>query len=68
MERYRVGGKIPTNIYVVTPQNPDGVYIGHACAEADAALIVEALNNYRQAGETSGEGRVEGADDAGAGA
>lgn len=41
---YRLGHHRPENIYQVTPEHPDGRYMGHACDPADAALIVEALN------------------------
>jgi hypothetical protein len=41
---YRVGGKQPRNIYRVTPQHPEGEYIGVFFDEADAAVAVAALN------------------------
>lgn len=46
--RFRVGGKVPTNIYEVTDNNPDGVYIGHACKPGHALLMVTALNYWQQ--------------------
>lgn len=41
---HRLGRHRPENIYEVTPEHPDGRYMGHACDPADAARIVEALN------------------------
>jgi hypothetical protein len=42
---YRVGGKQPRNIYRVTPERPEGEYIGVFFEEADAARAVRALNH-----------------------
>ena len=41
---YRVGGKQPRNVYRVTPDRPEGQYIGVFFDEADAELAVRALN------------------------
>jgi len=44
--RFRTGGKQPHNIYLVTPEHPDGVSVGHACKPDPvmARQIVNALN------------------------
>lgn len=41
---YRVGGKQPRNIYRVTPEHPEGKYIGVFFDEKDAALVVATMN------------------------
>lgn len=48
---YRVGGKVPTNVYRVNGPGHGGTYIGHLCRVEDAALVVAALNNALTAGE-----------------
>jgi hypothetical protein len=41
---YRVGGKQPRNVYRVTPEHPEGEYIGVFFDERDAWVAVAALN------------------------
>lgn len=42
---YRQGNSQKQNVYRVTPQQPEGVYIGVFFSEQDAAKAVRALNH-----------------------
>ena len=44
---YRTGNKQPRNIYRVTPEHPEGVYIGVFFDEKDALVAMAALNVVR---------------------
>lgn len=44
MNLYRHGGKQRRNIYRVTDEHPEGIYIGVFFEEADAVIAVSALN------------------------
>jgi hypothetical protein len=43
-ERWRVGSKVPRNLYAMTPDNPAGRDIGRMDTPELAALAVEAVN------------------------
>lgn len=47
MTRYRVGNRQKRNIYRMTPELPEGIYIGVMFTDLDAALVVEALNSLK---------------------
>ncbi len=58
---YRTGGKQPHNLYEVTPENPEGVSVGHACRPDPelAARIVEALNELPKLRASRDEAQAE---------
>lgn len=41
---YRVGRKQPRNVYRITDEHPDGIYIGVFFDKADALMAVQAMN------------------------
>lgn len=41
---YRIGRKQPRNVYRVTDEHPEGIYIGVFFSADDAVIAVRALN------------------------
>ena len=41
---YRIGNKQPRNVYRITEENPEGIYIGVFFTADDAVIAVRALN------------------------
>lgn len=59
----RVGTKKPRNLYLVTPDQPDGLDIGRCDLPEYAGLVVAALNAYLGGAAHEGEGSDDGRPD-----